>query len=501
MMQRQFPTSTPCSPPGGTPTQGVLRVLVCLLLFVWTSGLAADNDSLPSSADGWQYFPITATVHFACDSTSFALSYMDNARQMADISHQLDSIGACEIVSVKVRGSSSVDGSSHYNKRLSIARAASLKVYMVSHFPNLLTDRLTWDATYAYDDWTRLEQLLEQSDVQHRDEALHIIRHTPLVVYDATGKAVSGRKQKLKQLHGRAVWNEMNEKVFPYSRCAELQIIVKAPIAMPLKQEPVSPLSLLADTAMVAPDPTVAPAFPASSTDSLSALPTDTLSSLSADSLSAALSTASALRQPMLRVKTNLLLYGTYVPQCGVRPVPNIAVEYLPREGRWTAGASLDIPWYHDYAHQQFLQMRQWQAEGRRYFGRPAQYMGWFASAYMHTGVFGIGLNKQQGWQGEFVGGGVGGGYVMPLPLPLPHAERWRLEFSLQVGYLYAMHDPYVYGIPLSGEEDGRYYYNWTGDADLFRERCHRFSWLGPTRVGVTLSYDMFHHHPYTPDR
>ena len=37
------------------------------------------------------------------------------------------------------------------------------------------------------------------------------------------------------------------------------------------------------------------------------------------------------------------------------------------------------------------------------------------------------------------------------------------------------------------------YYYKWTFDADLFKERQYRWNWIGPTRVGITLSYDLLY--------
>ena len=38
-----------------------------------------------------------------------------------------------------------------------------------------------------------------------------------------------------------------------------------------------------------------------------------------------------------------------------------------------------------------------------------------------------------------------------------------------------------------------QYYYKWYGDAKDFQKRQHRFSWLGPTRVEITLSYDLLY--------
>ena len=55
------------------------------------------------------------------------------------------------------------------------------------------------------------------------------------------------------------------------------------------------------------------------------------------------------------------------------------------------------------------------------------------------------------------------------------------------------VYDPYVYGNPLNGVEDGLYYYDYHGSASEFQERNHRFIWFGPTNLGVHLTYDIIY--------
>lgn len=203
---------------------------------------------------------------------------------------------------------------------------------------------------------------------------------------------------------------------------------------------------------------------------------------------------------PLLSLKTNLLFdLATFYPGYGWAPAPNIELEYFPGRGHWTVGASLDFPWWKKSGQHKYFQVRNYQIEARRYFHgvgdeghrrkRPA-YTGWFLSAYVHGGLFGIGLNSNVGGQGEGVGAGIGAGYVFPLS----RDARWKMELSLQVGYSYAWYDRYVYGDPVTGNENGLYYYNWTGHADDFVPRLYRKSWFGPTRAGVVISYDIFRH-------
>ena len=46
----------------------------------------------------------------------------------------------------------------------------------------------------------------------------------------------------------------------------------------------------------------------------------------------------------------------------------------------------------------------------------------------------------------------------------------------------------------MSPETDPELYnYKWYGEAKDFRKRQHRYSWMGPTRLEVTLSYDLLY--------
>ena len=40
---------------------------------------------------------------------------------------------------------------------------------------------------------------------------------------------------------------------------------------------------------------------------------------------------------------------------------------------------------------------------------------------------------------------------------------------------------------------DGLYYYKWTQKPELFKKRQYRWNWIGPTRIGITLSYDLLY--------
>ena len=210
-------------------------------------------------------------------------------------------------------------------------------------------------------------------------------------------------------------------------------------------------------------------------------------------------------RRELLAVKTNLLWWGAYVPGydrwC---PIPNVAIEYYPLKGHFTFGASFDMPWWQDYDAHKYFQARNYQVEARYYLNGANEsygenglngnykkaYTGFYLQGYAHGGVFGICFDKNRGWVGEGVGAGIGAGYVMPIT----KTGRWRLEMGVQLGYFRCKYDPYKYENPVNPDyHDNLYYYKWTDKPEFFKKRQYRWNWLGPTRIGITLTYDLLY--------
>ena len=127
--------------------------------------------------------------------------------------------------------------------------------------------------------------------------------------------------------------------------------------------------------------------------------------------------------------------------------------------------------------------------EENRAYNKKA-YTGFYLQGYAHLAVFGICFDENRGWVGEGAGAGIGAGYV----LPLSREGHWRLEFGLQAGFFRCKYDPYQFENPVNpAYRDGLYYYKWTQRPSLFEKRQYRWNWIGPTRIGITLSYDLLY--------
>ena len=195
-------------------------------------------------------------------------------------------------------------------------------------------------------------------------------------------------------------------------------------------------------------------------------------------------------RQRMLAVRTNLLHDFLVMPKIGWVPSANLQLEYFPSDGHFTYNMGFSFSNHRHWKDKQFFQVRQLQLELRRYFKGDAQFVGPFLYATAEGTIYGIGLTKGKGNEGEGGGAGIGAGYS----LPLNRKGSLRLEFTADLGFFITRYDPYVYGNPLTGNSvDDKYYYDYTGHPSQFKKRNHRFTWMGPTNVGIHITYDILY--------
>ena len=373
-----------------------------------------------------------------------------------------DSLRLCRMV---VRGAASPEGPVPNNRMLGRRRVEALASFLRARL-SVPVDEKNFTTEAVTEDYRLLLAMMRRA----ADPDLDIVqklcdRHLPRYEYTLL-------KRSLQRVQGGALWKRLLKEYFPELRAARVVLFFEKPATVEVNepietpevqevQEPVQP---------VIAEPTVPRVIE---------IP----------------------RREFLSVKTNLLFDFAYVPGynrwC---PIPNIAVEYYPLRGHFTYGFSFDCPWWQHYDDHKFFQIRNYQLEARYYWrsgnidrrtpGEGAAFRGFYISAYAHVGIFGICFDADNGWEGEALGGGIGVGYV----LPLSRKGHWRMEFAAQAGILYSGYDPYQFENPVNPNyRDGLYYYKWTGRAADFRERQYRFTWFGPTRVAVTISYDLLY--------
>ena len=364
---------------------------------------------------------------------------------------------------VILRGAASPEGPWRVNQRLGRARTKSLVDFLKNQSAFPISDSLMSAKAEAEDYRLLCRQMMLKGDPDYSLVAILCDKYLGIGRQDIL-------KRKLMQIRGGRLWRRLLREYFPGLRAARVMLTVKKYEPAPVVQPVVIAPPVETKAVLKAVEDTVYEDY---------RIP----------------------RREFLSVKTNLLFYGAYVPFGYNRycPIPNVAIEYYPMHGHFTLGASLDFPWWVDYSKHKFFEVRNLQVEGRYYFrsgdisknppGKGAAFKGFYVQAYGHVGVFEIGLHVDRGYKGEGFGGGLGAGYVMPIS----KKGHWRLEFAAQFGYLYVKHDPFQYeyrGIEL---HDNLYYYDWVRPASEFKKRQYRYTYFGPTRVGVTLTYDLLY--------
>lgn len=369
-----------------------------------------------------------------------------------------------------IRGSASPEGPAGNNRRLAHGRAQAL-ADSVRRYVTLPDSAI--EERYIDEDYIGLRRTIEKSNSPYRREVMAIIDNTP---------DPAQLKLKLQRMDGGRAWRELLRDIFPSLRATRVVIVVsRRPGPMPEKLKPERQHPSPINPVRVTVRPTV----------------------------------AEKPRRELLAVKTNLLMDAAWMPNYGFCPMPNIEVEYYPRGGHWTFGGSFDMPWWQSSAYNsrtetstganhKFFQARQYQLLARWYVrdgGSENGFHGLYFYPYVNLAIFGIGFKVDKGWMGEGAGGGLGVGYKLPLGRladdytgrPRSKASHWHLEFALQFGAFAYKYDPYQWGCPRDGINDGRYYYRYTGDPSLFRKRNHHKAWFGPTRAAITLSYDLLY--------
>lgn len=99
--------------------------------------------------------------------------------------------------------------------------------------------------------------------------------------------------------------------------------------------------------------------------------------------------------------------------------------------------------------------------EYRWYLGRAGR---WYVGVQGQYGELDV-MTNTRGYKGEFYGGSVTGGYMLPI------GRKLSLDFNLGLGYTTFKHDKYA----------------WANDVRVSVEQDRRKNIIGPNQIGVNL--------------
>ena len=362
---------------------------------------------------------------------------------------------------VFVKGAASPEGPYQNNVRLSRERTKRLIDFLSQELGQPVASQPI-DALSITEDYGQLVKLMRQAndrDYARVDE-----------IWQSCHGDEACCKRKLMALDKGRVWQRLKQQYFPTLRQARVILWYtrkpEAPKPQPVQVDTVVSLPLVADTLP-----------PSSHFDVIQAeaeKPEEPVK---------------YTRRHLIAARTNLVHDLLYVPQFGWAYGGNIQLEYYPLHGHYTYNAGFTFTNHRHWDEYKFFQIRDLQLELRRYFKGDGAFIGPYLSVYAEGTKYGIGFGKFKGWEGEGGGGGLSVGYTCPLN----RKGNLRLELSASLGVFYTRYDPYIYGNPVTGNEDGLYYYDYHGNTSDFYERNHRFTWFGPTNAGIHITYDIIY--------
>ena len=401
------------------------------------------DDEEPQELTDEAFFDQSASIIFPVNGTELPIGSPLLRELEQNVIPQINS-DSLRIVRMVFRGAASPEGPFEVNQRLVQQRVQALYDFFASRITAPMAgSQLTIQSDI--EDYRSLCIMMKRAG----DPDYEVVR--ALCSQHLPNKEFAKLKEKLQKANGGKLWTRLLQEYFPQLRAARFVIYLQ-------KVQPMVPTKPIE-----------------------TAKPTEDITNL----------------EPVIPTTP---ISSIVVPE---EPVVTLPDTLARREvlGHFTFGASFDCPWWQNYRKHKYFQIRNYQLE-TRYYLKPAQsptvppsekapaYSGWYLQGYANMGIFGICFDANRGWVGEGLGAGVGVGYVMPIS----RNGHWRLEFQLQAGWFGCKYDPYKYENPVDPTyHDDLYYYKWTLSPSLFKKRQYRWNWLGPTRVGITLTYDLLY--------
>lgn len=380
-------------------------------------------------------------VGFRVGNSDLDAAYGDNAARLSDVVSFLENVGkdnSIELVEVAFCGSASPEGGFTVNRRLAKERREALESYVRRRvtLPDSVVSR-----PEGFIAWERLAQLVEASDMPHKDEAVDVLRNVPEFTYNNKGALVDSRKKHLMELQYGRTWNYMYKHFFAQVRNASVILVTVRQKAEPVEEKK--------EVAVTPP-----PAYTEPVTES-------------ADTPAVA---AGETRTPFyMALKTNMLY--------DVLAVPNIGVEFYLGKN-WSVTGNWMYGWWNKSSSHHYWRIYGGDIAVRKWFGRQADEKPLTGH---HLGIYAQAFTYDFEWGGKGYMGGEPGGALwdkmnyaagVEYGYSLPVARRLAIDFTIGVGYWGGEYYKYR---PMDG------HYVWQATKDRH--------WFGPTKAEISLMW------------
>lgn len=336
-------------------------------------------------------------VNFRVGKSVIPEQYRGNETQLARMSSYLDSINrmGLDVEEVVFYGTASPEGSFEINKKLSKNRQLAFEK-LVREQVDLSNTKIKYEDQYI--PWDSLAILVEDSDIDHKNEILDVLMSGPRLENYGVSRHIDGRVLDLKKIDSGKVWQTLNREYFQQLRYAKVSIITK-------KRPFVSNLPAKIDT-LTTLAPKIIPIVPLDET--LKNKPFDR----------------------KFYLKTNVVGLGMLIS--------NVSAE-LDLSKHWSINLPINYSAWNYFSSTVKFRTFSVQPELRYWFSNKGN-DGWYAGvhaglAYYNFATGGDWRTQDRDGNSPALGGGVGFGYR----LPLTKNDRWKLEFGIGAG-AYRLH-------------------------------------------------------------
>ena len=380
-------------------------------------------------------------IGFPVGNSTLDTAYGNNAARLSEVVSFLESVkkdSTLELVEVSFCGSASPEGGFAINRELAEKRRNSLERYVRERvsLPDGIISR-----PEGFIAWERLAELVEVSDMPHKEEAVDVLRNVPEFTNNNKGVLVDSRKKHLMELQYGRTWHYMHKHFFDQIRNASVILVT-------VRQKPV-----IEEKTVVKEEPVV----PAPADTTAVVEKADTIVAVSPET-----------SKPFyMALKTNMLY--------DVLAVPNIGVEFYLGKN-WSISGNWMYGWWKKNSSHRYWRIYGGDLAVRYWLGKKANEKPLTGH---HIGIYGQAFTYDFEWGGKGYMGGEPGGTLwdktnyaagVEYGYSLPVANRLNIDFTLGVGYWGGKYYEYI---PLDG------HYVW--------QATKKRHWFGPTKAEISL--------------
>ena len=370
-------------------------------------------------------------LYFPVNSTQIEDNYLTNRKEAEAIASILKELDLNQIDSVRIIAYASPEGPLEKNLQLSRERAGAIARYLT----NVADNHSTIQVIPGGEAWEPLCERVAADTLLtsiERSRILSLIDNPALDPYT--------KKWRLKNCLSPELWQELVTRHLPYLRCCEIHISY-TPAPLP---EEVIPTEDLPENQPVTDTPSATAQLPPVK------VPMEEI-----------------VIVPLFAAGSNL------ISDLAISPTLFIEIPI----GQWSIWGEYAFPWWLTAGNDRAWQILKWDLGPRYWFRRrkadapmDGVLTGHYIGLDLGAGYYDI-EPKHTGYQGEFQTIGLEYGYAWKV------GRNWRMEAFLGLGWMGTHY---------------RYYEGNAGDTKLYYQHNGKFTWWGPTRVGLNLKY-VFH--------